>query len=92
MPGHLQRELGSIRRKGIAFEREESSLGVVCVASPLLDEDGIAVAALSITGWSNRLNTTRVAAAVQTAALTIARQLRAAGGGRPPAVRHAAPE
>jgi DNA-binding IclR family transcriptional regulator len=78
MPGRLRRELAAVRRRGLAFENEESSLGIACVACAVFDQAGQAVAAVSIAGWVNRLDTTRVASAVRTAALGISRQLRAA--------------
>ncbi|SFB57534.1 transcriptional regulator, IclR family [Amycolatopsis marina] len=74
-PGLLRRQLDRIRTEGIAYEREESGPGVVCAASPLLDAGGTAVAAISISGWSNRMRTDRVAPAVRTAALALSRGL-----------------
>lgn len=74
--GHLLRELNEVRRTGLAFEREESTVGVVCVASPIIGSDETPVAALSIAGWSNRLEVKRVAAAVKSTALAIAREFR----------------
>jgi IclR family acetate operon transcriptional repressor len=76
LPALLQRELSDIRRSGVSYEREESTPGVVCVACPILGPDGRGVAAVSIAGWSNRLDTGRVASAVRTASLAISRQLR----------------
>lgn len=76
-PGLLRAELAAIRRRGIAEEHEESAAGIACVAAPVLGEDGHAVAAVSITGWVGRLNTARLATAVRTAALGVARALRA---------------
>jgi DNA-binding IclR family transcriptional regulator len=77
-PGLLSAELHTIRRTGIAEEHEESTRGIACVAAPVLDPDGHAVAALSITGWANRLSTHRLAPAVRTAALGLSRALRSA--------------
>jgi DNA-binding IclR family transcriptional regulator len=74
-PGLLHTELDTIRRTGIAEEHEESALGIACVAAPVLGTDGNAVAALSITGWANRLGTHRLAPAVRTAALGLTRAL-----------------
>ena len=74
-PGLLRRQLARIREEGIAFEREESGVGVVCAASPLLDADGDAIAAVSISGWANRMRTERVAPAVRTVALALTRTL-----------------
>ena len=42
----------------------------------MLDEDGTAVAAISITGWINRPDPDRLAPAVRTAALGVSRVLR----------------
>lgn len=75
-PGHLARDLARIAESGIAEEHEESSVGIACVAAPVLGVDGVAVAAVSITGWAHRLDTTRLAPAVRTAALGITRMLR----------------
>jgi IclR family acetate operon transcriptional repressor len=78
-PGLLDRELAAIREHGVAEEHEESTVGIACVAAPVLDNAGRAVAAISITGWANRLDTARFAPAVRTAALGLARTLRAGG-------------
>lgn len=75
LPGLLARELGAVRRTGIANEYEESTLGVRCTASPVLDASNVAIAAISVAGWSYRLNLSRVASAVRTAALTLSRDL-----------------
>lgn len=78
MPGLLQREIETVRASGLAFEHEESTRGVVCVASPVLGADGQAVAAISIAGRATSLDTARVGPAVRTAALSLSRQLRRA--------------
>lgn len=81
-PGALRRELARIRDRGVSFDREESGPGIVCAASPVFGTDGAVLAALSLTGWSSRLDLDRVAPAVRTAALALSRQLgaRAVGG------------
>lgn len=76
-PRLLRRELARIREAGVAFDHEESATGLVCAASPVLSGDGHAVASLSISGWSGRLNLRRVAPAVRTAGLALARELQA---------------
>ncbi len=80
-PGALRRELTRIRGSGVSFDREESGPGIVCAASPVFGAGGTVVAALSLTGWSSRLDLARVAPAVRTAALALSRQL----GTEPPA-------
>lgn len=74
-PSLLRRQLAKVREEGVAFEREESSVGTVCVASPVLDSSGRAIAGISIAGWSNRMRPERLAPAVRTAALTLSRTL-----------------
>lgn len=70
-PGLLHRELDTIRRRGVAEEHEESAIGIACVAAPVLTADGIAVAAVSVTGRINGLDTKRFTSAVRAAALGI---------------------
>lgn len=74
-PGLLKAELEAIRASGVALEREESTVGITCVAAPVHDSQGNAVAAVSITGWTNRLDPDRFAPAVRTAARGISRTL-----------------
>ncbi|MEV1295727.1 IclR family transcriptional regulator [Pseudonocardia sp. NPDC049635] len=74
-PGLLRAQLDEIRELGWAEEHEESAPGVACVAAPVLAATGVAVAAISITGWSNRFTAARVIPAVRTAALGLSRTL-----------------
>jgi DNA-binding IclR family transcriptional regulator len=74
-PGLLEQELTRIRARGVAEEHEESTVGIACVAAPVLGGSGRAVAAISITGWANRLDTGRLGPAVRTAALGVSRAL-----------------
>jgi IclR family acetate operon transcriptional repressor len=78
-PGLLSRELAAIRASGVAEEHEESTVGIACVAAPVLDAAGRPVAAVSITGWAHQLGTARYAPAVRTAALGVSRTIRAPG-------------
>ena len=48
-PRRLVRQLEDVRREGVAYDLEESQLGVVCVAAPVL-VDGRLYAALSVSG------------------------------------------
>jgi DNA-binding IclR family transcriptional regulator len=70
----LQTELEKIRTSGRGFDHEESGHGIVCAASPVFGPGGI-LGALSVSGWSGRLDLQRVAPAVQTAALALSRTL-----------------
>jgi IclR family acetate operon transcriptional repressor len=75
-PGLLQKQLSSIQSSGIAYDREESTVGVTCVACPVLDNAGLPVAAISASGWSHQLNRRRLEGAIQATASGIARLLR----------------
>jgi DNA-binding IclR family transcriptional regulator len=48
--GLLRRQLDTVLETGVAFEREESALGISCVAAAVLGPDERAVAAISVTG------------------------------------------
>lgn len=75
-PGLLERELQRVRETGVAEEHEESTVGILCVATPVLDRHGSAVAAVSISGRAAHLDIARMAPAVRAAALGISRSLR----------------
>lgn len=47
-PEVLHSQLQEIRRTGIATERNESHMGLACIAMPILGTDGRAVAAMSV--------------------------------------------
>lgn len=75
-PNRLLQELSVAAKEGVAYDREEFNIGTLCVASPLLGQDGLAVAALSVTGPPGRFASERAAAAVRTAALSLSRVLQ----------------
>lgn len=47
-------ELAEIRRRGYAFDREEIRVGLTCIAAPVLNKNGSAIAAVSVTGTTTR--------------------------------------
>jgi DNA-binding IclR family transcriptional regulator len=51
----LQRELLRVRRSGFALDREENFEGIRCVAAPVFDLNGVAIAAISLAGPASRL-------------------------------------
>ena len=57
----LEAELAKIRRNGFAENRHESELGVVSMAAPIRDESRSAVAALSVAGPTDRMDSAREA-------------------------------
>jgi DNA-binding IclR family transcriptional regulator len=75
-PGHLRRALTDIRRTGIGYAREELTVGTLSVASAILDGEGDALAALSVTLRSGRGDLRRLGPAVHTAAISISRGLQ----------------
>ena len=50
------RELETVRERGYAFDDEENSLGVRCVAAPVFNAAGEIEAALNITGTTQQVN------------------------------------
>ena len=75
-PGALQRDLRQTRTRGFAQDREESHVGVSCVAAPVFGSDTKVRAALSITGRTTSIDPARLGPAVLTAAHTLGRALR----------------
>lgn len=71
----LADELERVRGAGVAYEREESAPHVGCAASPVFGGGDVAVAAVSVSGWSGRMDVRRVGPAVRLAALAIGRRL-----------------
>jgi DNA-binding IclR family transcriptional regulator len=55
-PKVLREELQKTRRRGYALEREESRTDASCVAAAICDNDGFAIAGISISGPVSRFN------------------------------------
>lgn len=53
-PGLLRRQLDVVTAHGVAFEHEESALGLACVACPVFGPSGEVAAAISVTGPTSR--------------------------------------
>ncbi|AGB36943.1 IclR family transcriptional regulator [Natronococcus occultus] len=56
----LAEQLATIRKRGYAFNREESVRGVHAVGAPIRDESGTAIGAISVAGPANRLRGDRL--------------------------------
>ncbi|HKQ95790.1 MAG TPA: IclR family transcriptional regulator C-terminal domain-containing protein [Aestuariivirgaceae bacterium] len=77
----LKRELATIAARGYAVDNEETAIGLRCVASPLFNEHGDAIAGLSVSGPTARIPESRIAslgAAVMAVAAEVTQEL----GGR----------
>lgn len=70
-PGILRKQLTKVVETGVAFEREESALGITCVAAPVLGRDDEPVAAISVTGPTNRFRPELHVSAVRAAAASL---------------------
>ena len=51
----FKEHIGQVRTQGYAVDDEENERGIRCVAAPILNEKGVAVAAISISGPSFRI-------------------------------------
>jgi DNA-binding IclR family transcriptional regulator len=71
-------ELRRIRRDGIAYDRQEATLGLTCVAVPVMGPLGRPVAALSVAGADHRFDPSRYAGALRRVAHEAARAVTAA--------------
>ena len=65
-----------IRGAGVAIERQETRLGYVSVAAPVFGRDRTAVAAISVTGLTERVDPDHVTHTVRTAARGLTRVLQ----------------
>jgi len=55
----LRQELDRIRSQGFAIDNEENEVGIRCVGAPIIDYTGRAIAAMSISGPSDRMDRER---------------------------------
>ncbi|WP_312870249.1 IclR family transcriptional regulator [Gordonia asplenii] len=71
-PGLLARQLDAAVESGVAFEREESAVGITCVAAPIFDvATNAVIAAISVTGPVTRFRPETQVDAVRAAAAGI---------------------
>lgn len=59
-PAQLRRELEQIRQLGYALDDEEHAIGLRCVASAIFDQNGQALAAISLSGPKARVTDARL--------------------------------
>lgn len=74
-PGLLRQNLEKVRETGVAYEHEESAVGIVCVAAAVLDADDRPVAGISVTGPVTRFHPERAAVLVKAATSGVAATL-----------------
>ena len=82
--GRLISELEEVYRQGIAIDNEEHSDDLRCIAAPVFGENGLPVAAVSVSGPASRIRNRRVSeisAQVRNMALTVTAEF----GGAPTA-------
>ncbi|MCL8013798.1 IclR family transcriptional regulator [Streptomyces sp. AS02] len=80
-PAAFRSELRRIRQEGIAYDRQEATLGLTCVAVPVMGPGGRPVAALSVAGAGHRFDPARFAPALRRVAYEAARAVTAARAG-----------
>jgi len=76
----LEHELATIKRRGFAFDNEEKAIGMRCVAAPILNFYGEAVAGISVSGPTIRMGEdqiNRIGELVRDAAAHVSRGLGA---------------
>jgi len=56
----LRRELALVKKSGYALDNEEDEPGVLCIGAPVFDQNGKAVAAISIAGTTSQIGIARV--------------------------------
>jgi len=83
----LDAELESVRDLGYAVDDEEHALGLRCVAAPVFDEFGRAVAAISVSGPSARIPAERIASLGRMVAQAALEATRDYGGEAPVAAQ-----
>lgn len=59
-PRKLMKELEEVRNNGYAIDREELTLGIRCIGSPIHDANGKVIAAVSISGPSVRMTEIKI--------------------------------
>lgn len=88
-PDALRAELGSIKRSGVAADREEACRGISCVAAPIRGS-GRAIGAVSVTGFAATFDFRAAGTAVKRATASIWYELFGSRPGDAEAIGHSA--
>jgi DNA-binding IclR family transcriptional regulator len=81
-PDVLRTELAKVHRTKVAFDVEESQLGLFCVAAPVFANGSEVVGAISVTGATSLSQAERFAPVVRTTAMALSRVLETHHHGR----------
>lgn len=79
----LVEELGEVRARGFALDRQELALGLWCVAAPIVDGRGVQVGAISVAAYRHAMKAAecdRLGALVLDAARRVSAQVRNLAG------------
>lgn len=82
-PAGLREELEQVRRLGYALDDEEQAVGLRCVAAAIYDENGQALAAISLSGPKARIIDSRLSELGNAISQTAAEITQALGGRMP---------
>lgn len=77
-PAVLRRELADVRETKVAYDVEESQVGLFCVAAPVFARRNALVGAISVTGATELTQAQRFAPVVRMTALALSRALEGA--------------
>ncbi|MBC7812505.1 MAG: IclR family transcriptional regulator [Burkholderiales bacterium] len=77
----IKREMIEVRERGMAADREEFTLGAMCLAAPIRNHEGRVVAAIAIAGPTQRVDSAKDQLATQV--LACADNITTALGGMP---------
>jgi IclR family acetate operon transcriptional repressor len=83
----LEASLEDVRALGYAVDDQENALGLRCVAAPVFDENGLPVAAVSVSGPSARIPLERLATLGRMVAQAASEATRDYGGSTPMAAQ-----
>jgi IclR family acetate operon transcriptional repressor len=74
-PQLLRESVAEAAERGVAFDREEASLGLGCAAAPVFGRRRQLIGALSVSGSTSRVEPEKLASGVKTACLSLSRVL-----------------
>jgi len=84
-PEAMIADLNETKARGYAFDGEERNIGMRCIAAPVYDVFGEAIAGISVSGPTSRITDARIAELASPVIDAAARLTRAIGGNNRPA-------